>query len=98
MEVTEEEAKKFANYIIGIKKSADKFTDYIQATAAMFDMEMDEMCLALGNLIESTISNLLRDGSEESVIRTLEYIDAMALALAQHKDKIMKDHMEGRKG
>ena len=98
MEVNDEEAKKFANYIIGIKKSADKFTDYIQATAAMFDMEMDEMCLALGNLIESTLSNLLRDGSEKSVVKTLEYIDAMTLALEQHKNRIMEEHVKNRKG
>jgi hypothetical protein len=98
MEVSEEEAKKLAKYIVGVKKSADKFTDYIQATAAVFDMEMDEMCLALGNLIEATVSNLLRGGSEESVVTTLEYIDAMILALEQHKDGIMKEHIKNQKG
>lgn len=98
MEVTEKEAQRLAEYIGGVKKSADKFSNFMQTTAAMFDMEVDEMCLAVSNLVEATILNLLHDGKEKSVICALEYIDAMTLVLEQHKDRIMKEHMEGRKG
>ena len=97
MEITEKEAEKFAEYIIGVKENANKFSNYVQATAVMFDMEVDEMGLAIADLIEANISNILRNESAFDVARALEYIDAVVLGLNKRKDMIMKEHVENRK-
>ena len=90
------DAKEIAEYMSRIQESADKFSDFVQCYARMFDMEVDEMCLVVGNLTESTILNLLRDGNSESVAMTLGYIDTMSHVLNLQKDAIIKEHMESR--
>ena len=81
-------------YALRIQESADKFSDLVQCYARMFDMELDEMCLAVANLTEVTILNILGDGSSKSVARALEYIDTMSFALNIQKDGIIKEHTE----
>ena len=89
-------AEEIVAYMSRIQKSADKFSDFVQCYARMFDMEIDEMCLSVANLTEVTILNILGDKSSESVARALEYIDTMSLALNIEKDAIMKEHIENR--
>ena len=90
-------AEEVVKYMLRTQESADKFSDFVQCYARMFDMELDEMCLSVANLTEVTILNILGDKSSESVARSLEYIDTMSHALSIAKDAIMKDHIKNRK-
>ena len=98
MEVTKDEVEKLARYMTEVQVNADKFSNYMQATAAMFDMNLDEVGMTVSNLLHAAILNMLGDESDESVANTLRYIDAVSSGLASTKDMIISEHMENRKG
>ena len=96
MEVTKDEVEKLARYMTEVQVNADKFSNYMQATAAMFDMNLDEVGMTVSNLLHAAILNMLGDESDESIARSLAYIDAVSDGLAKTKDMIIEGHIKGR--
>lgn len=92
------EDPRLLGYMLEVSKSAEKFSNYMQATAVMFDMNTDEMGMAISLMLHAAVLNMIGDESDEDITKTLYYIDAVTDSLAKSKDLILREHVKNRKG